>query len=82
MTGWRKKQIANLQRKDFQMEDEQDFLYRMQQKSNETMMSGCLTYIGWLGYSNKDMMRTAGDWVTSITVEDLDRLIDLARGQQ
>jgi hypothetical protein len=56
-----------------------EFLDRMQTRSNETLIHGCVIQHCWLGYTAKQMERAAGSWAVSIRVDDLDRLIEMAR---
>jgi hypothetical protein len=61
---------------------DEEFLDRMQTRSNETLIHGCVIQHCWLGRTAKQTERAAGSWVVNVRVADLDRLIDMARGKK
>lgn len=50
----------------------------MQARSTETMLKGCITEHCVLGYSAKKMALLSGSWQVTITVYEIERLLELA----
>jgi hypothetical protein len=63
------------------MSDE-DFLAKWEKECGDLMLYGCIMQHCWLGHSAKDMTRNAGTWTVTIRVEDLYRLIDMAKTER
>lgn len=61
---------------------DKEFLDKCEAKCSETMLEGCIMQHCWLGDSAKTMTRQAGTWAVTIRVDDMFRLIDIARSKK
>jgi hypothetical protein len=61
---------------------DKDFLAKWEKECGDVILNGCITEHCWLGYSAKDMTKNAGSWAVTVRVEDLYRLIDMAKTER
>jgi hypothetical protein len=61
---------------------DKEFLDKWEAECTERMLGGCITQHCWLEDSAKTMTRHAGSWAVTVRVEDMFRLIDIARSEK
>jgi len=59
-----------------------DFLAKWERICGDVMLNGCITEHCWLGHSAEVMTKNAGSWGVTVRVEDLYRLIDMAKTER
>jgi hypothetical protein len=63
------------------MSDE-DFLAKWEKRCGDVILNGCIMAHCWLGHSARYMTKNAGAWSVTVRVEDLYRLIDMAKTER
>ena len=61
---------------------DKEFLDKWETECAEKMLNGCILQHCWLGDSAQSMARNSGTWVVTARVEDMFRLIDMARSKR
>jgi hypothetical protein len=59
-----------------------DFLAKLEKECSDVILNGCIMEHCWLGRSAKTMAKNAGSWAVTVRVEDLYRLIDMAKTER
>lgn len=58
---------------------DEEFIGVLQRQSTETLLSGVIMDLCWLGNPKPYVVRTAGSWTVKLSVAELERLIELAK---